>query len=81
MLEQNAEKWGDKVKIFGLSIDQDVNSLKSKVTDKNWLKPIQLHARNGTCKADKMFSFRGIPFCVLIDTEGKIVFQGHPASR
>ena len=28
-----------------------------------------------------MFSFRGIPFCVLLDTDGKVAFMGHPASR
>jgi len=37
--------------------------------------------RNGTCKADKQFKFKGIPFCVLLDTEGKVVFMGHPANR
>jgi len=51
------------------------------VTQRGWTLPNQYHARNGVCKADKQFSFRGVPFCVLLDTEGKVAFMGHPASR
>lgn len=74
-------KWGDKVKIYGFSIDNSAGPVKQRVTENGWTKPIQYHVRNGTCQADKQFKFQGIPFCVLLDTEGKVVFMGHPASR
>jgi len=81
MLEDNKDKWGDKVQIYGFSIDNDAATVKNHVTKKGWTLPNQYHARNGTCKADQQFSFRGVPFCVLLDTEGKVAFMGHPASR
>lgn len=81
MLDTNGSKWGDKVKIFGFSIDNSADPVKQRVEEKGWTKVQQYHVRNGTCKADKMFSFRGIPFCVLLDTQGKVAFMGHPASR
>lgn len=37
--------------------------------------------RNGKCTADKEFGVRGVPHCCLVDTHGKIVWIGHPASR
>ena len=55
--------------------------MKSHVTSKGWTAPKQYHVRNGVCLADKQFSFRGVPFCVLLDKESKVVFMGHPASR
>ena len=36
---------------------------------------------NGQCEADKEFGVQGVPHVALVDTEGKIVFVGHPASR
>jgi len=81
MLADNEAKWGDKVKIFGFSIDNSVAPIKARVEEKGWKKPVMLHARNGKCKADKLFKFGGIPFCVLVDADGTIVFKGHPANR
>jgi len=81
MLAKHGAEWGDKVKIYGFSIDNSIEPLKQKINEKGWTSPIQYHVRNGTCQADKLFSFRGIPFCVLLDTEGKVVFMGHPSQR
>lgn len=81
MLEENESKWAGKVKIFGFSIDNSIDPIKARVEERGWKKPVQVHARNGKCKADKLFKFGGIPFCVIVDAEGKIVFKGHPANR
>lgn len=81
MIEDNKDKWGDKVQIYGFSIDGDAATVKNHVTKKGWTAVNQYWVRNGTCKADKQFSFRGVPFCVVLDTEGKVAFMGHPASR
>jgi len=81
MIEENKDKWAGKVQICGFSIDSGAAVVKNHVTQKGWTAPNQYWVRNGTCKADKQFSFRGVPFCVLLDTEGKVAFMGHPASR
>lgn len=31
MLETNSEKWGDKVRIVGLSVDDDLEELKKRI--------------------------------------------------
>jgi len=38
MLEHKGAGWGDKVKIIGLSIDNDKAKLKSHVENKCWTK-------------------------------------------
>ena len=53
MLETNGDKWGDKVQIYGFSIDNSAEPVKAKVTDKKWTSVKQYHVRNGVCKADK----------------------------
>jgi len=81
MLEKNKEKWGDKVRIVGLSIDQDIAKLKSHVDAKGWTTVEHYHSRNGQNSADKDYGVQGVPHCLLVDTNGVIVFVGHPASR
>jgi len=81
MLEENKEKWGDRVRIIGLSIDQDIEKLKSHVTTKGWTSVEHYHSRNGKNTADKDYGVNGVPHCLLVDTQGTIVFVGHPASR
>ena len=81
MLTHNKEKWGDKVRIIGLSIDQDRAKLQNHVKDKGWTAVEHYWARNGKCTADKDFKLQGVPHCALVDTHGKIVWIGHPSSR
>lgn len=81
MLEKHGAQWGDKVRILGLSIDQDVGKLKNHIEDKKWQKVEHYHVRNGECSADQEYGVQGVPHCLLVDTEGTIVFMGHPSSR
>lgn len=80
MLTKNKDKW-EKVRIIGLSIDQDKAKLQSHVKDKGWTAVEHYWARNGKCTADKDFKLQGVPHCALVDTHGKIVWIGHPATR
>lgn len=48
------------------------------VKDKNWEKVEHFHRAGSSCSED--YGVRGVPHVVLIDTEGKIAFVGHPAS-
>jgi len=81
MLEEHGEKWGGKVRILGLSIDNECASVKSHVENKKWTAVEQYHIRNGKCTADKEYGISGVPHVCLVDTKGKIVFKGHPANR
>ena len=81
MLEKRGAEWGDKVRLIGLSIDNDVGTVKNHVKTKGWEKVEHYHVRNGKCTADKDYGVQGVPHVLLVDTHGKIVFMGHPASR
>ena len=81
MLVENAEKWGGKVRLIGLSIDSDAGTVKSHVEAKGWTKVEHYHVRTAGCTADKDYGVNGVPHVVLVDTTGKIVYVGHPASR
>ena len=81
MLEEHEEKWGGKVRLIGLSIDQAAPTVKQHVESKGWTKVEHYHVRNGKCVADKEFGVQGVPHVAIVDTHGKIVFMGHPASR
>jgi len=81
MLEKRGGDWGDKVRLIGLSIDQEVNKLKSHVEEKKWMHVEHYWVRNHACTADNDYGVQGVPHVLLVDTEGVIVFMGHPASR
>lgn len=81
MLEEHGEKWGGKVRLIGLSIDQTAQKVKDHVENKKWTSVEHYHVRNGKCVADKEFGVQGVPHVAIVDTTGKIVFVGHPASR
>jgi len=80
MLEENGERWGDRLKIYAISIDGEKDHIKKHVEEEGWSKPIHLKL-GADCQGKKLFKSRSVPFCVLIDKEGKIVFKGHPARR
>jgi len=81
MLVKNKEAWGGNVRIIGLSIDQDADKLKSHVEAKEWTAVEHYWSRNGKNDAPTLYGVQGVPHCLLVDTHGKIVFIGHPASR
>jgi len=51
MLETRASDWGDKVRIVGLSVDQDMDALKNHVEEQKWLKIEHYNVKNGVCTA------------------------------
>lgn len=79
MLEEHGDAWGDKVKIIGLSIDQSADTVKKHIEAKGWNKPIHYWRSKSDCS--DVYSVRGVPHVMLIDTHGKIAFKGHPANR
>lgn len=79
MLTKNGPKWGDKVKIIGISIDQTADAVVKHVDAKDWKRPIHYHRAKSNCS--EVYQVRGVPHVMLLDTTGKIVFKGHPSGR
>jgi len=80
MLAKGKENWAGKVRIVGLGSDQALEPLKARITEKSWTKVEHYHVANGQCTASDDFGAGGIPHCILIDTNGLIVWKGHPSS-
>lgn len=82
MIVKNKNVWGDKVRIVGVSVDDNADTVRNRV-DKNKWHDVE-HLTLGGWKHDhsliSTFSISGIPFVCLVDTHGKIVFTGHPSS-
>jgi len=51
MLEHNGDKWGDKVRIIGISIDKTSDEVVKHVKAKKWEKVEHYH--RGTSTSDK----------------------------
>lgn len=81
MLSRRGADWGSKVRLVGLSIDQDQAKLKAHIEDKKWTSVEHYHVRTPGCTADSEYGVEGVPHVLLVDTHGKIVFMGHPANR
>jgi len=81
MLESKKDKWGDKVRIVGLSIDNAVPTVKIHVEKNKWTAIEHYHVRNGECTASETYGSGGVPHVWLVDTKGTIVFMGHPSTR
>ena len=80
MLEHHGAAWGSKVRIIGLSIDYSTKAVKIKVDEKGWNK-VEHYQCGKDSNADDEFCVKGVPHVLLVDTEGKIVFKGHPSER
>ena len=81
MLTHNKTRWGENVRIIGLSIDTDMEHLREKIKAKGWTDVEHYNVKLDVCHADKDYGLSGIPHVVLVDKSGKIVFKGHPSER
>jgi hypothetical protein len=79
MLEHHGAKWGDKVRIIGLSIDKDVETVVNHVKKNKWESVEHFHRAGSTCSED--YGVNGVPHVMLVDGNGVIVFKGHPSVR
>jgi thiol-disulfide isomerase/thioredoxin len=79
MLDKRGAEWGDKVKIICISIDQTADKVVSHCDAKGWNSPIHYHRAESDCS--KQYSVSGVPNVMIVDTNGMIVFKGHPANR
>ena len=79
MLEHKGEAWGDKVRVIGISIDKDVETVANHVKKNKWESVEHFYRAGSSCSED--YSVNGVPHVMLVDTEGKLAFVGHPAVR
>jgi len=80
MLKKEKPNWADKVRLIGLSIDNDAPTVKNHVESRDWKKVEHYHVGNGKCEASKEMGSGGVPHVLLVDTTGHIVYKGHPSS-
>ncbi|CAD8112923.1 unnamed protein product [Paramecium primaurelia] len=81
MLEKNAD-WQNKVKIVAISVDDDTESVTERVNSKKWKSIEHYRFEKGWDDENdiiKYLQLRGIPFVLLINKWGKIVYLGHPS--
>lgn len=79
MLEKRAADWDGKVRIIGVSIDQSKEKMVEHVNNKKWNAVEHYHRHESNCS--DVYGVQGVPHVLLLDTKGRIVFKGHPATR
>jgi len=79
MLEKRAADWGGKVRIIGVSIDNTKDVVVKHVEDKKWKSVEHFHRHESKCS--ETYGVRGVPHVILLDTKGRMVYKGHPATR
>lgn len=62
-----------------MSIDKDAATVKGHVDNKGWGNVEHYHRAKSSCSDD--YQVKGVPHILIIDTNGKIAFKGHPANR
>ncbi len=78
MLERRRD-WGDRVRLIGLSIDQDPDTVYNHVVKKKWTLVEHYQVNTAGCQAQQEWGVKGVPTVVLVDREGLVVYKGHPA--
>jgi len=79
MLAKGKPAWKNRVRLCGLSGDQDVNKLKTLIVERGYQNHVEhYHHRNGKCTIDDKLGSDGIPHVALLNPQGVIVFKGHP---
>lgn len=79
MLEKRKDDWAGKVRIIGVSIDQSKEKMVEHVNNKGWTAVEHYHRHKSDCS--EVYGVSGVPHVLLLDTKGRIVFKGHPATR
>ena len=82
---RRAKDWAGKAVILGLSIDDAPDLVVKHCRTRGWDNLRQLWCGDGEkkgwgCEAVEVYGIRGVPTALLLDSNGKIVWRGHPAS-
>jgi hypothetical protein len=81
MLNKNAEKWKENVRIVAVSVDDQKEVIVNRINTRGWTKieHLTLLGWKHDHPLISDFEIQGIPFVFLVDKEGKINFIGHPS--
>ena len=74
--ELHGEKWGEKVKIVGISNDRDIEGLVKNINDKGYTKINHYFSEDPQFLENNKID--AIPHMILVDTNGQVVFTGYP---
>ena len=67
---------GDRVRIIGISDKEPIDTVVNHVNSNGWTKVNHFHKAASNCK--EIYNVKSIPHILLVDTNGKIVYEGHP---
>jgi hypothetical protein len=79
----NNPKWGEKVRIIAINLDEEMGLTAKKINDRKWHK-LEHYIIDKTVHketAGNQYDIGGLPHCMLIDKKGKIVYKNHPGKR
>lgn len=75
------EKYGDRLAVCAVSVDEEDGAWRTAM-DQEKMDWTQLRLpREGFREVARAYSFNSIPFMVIIDPEGNIVFAGHDPAK
>ena len=81
MLEKNEENWKGKVRILGISVDEEIEDIRKRVEEKKWNKVEHYQLEGGwSHQLMSTYEINGIPKIFLLDKQGEIKYNGHPFS-
>ena len=79
-LQEQHPEWKDRVKIIALSIDDQLREARVHLAKRGWTNSFNTWAGPGGWMSApaKQFRLHGVPTFYVIDTQGKVVYAGHP---
>ncbi len=84
ILKKRAADWAGKAAILAISCDDEIDTLKQHVAKKEWGNVTHLWCQEGgtgwQATAMRTYGIGGVPTAFLVDTEGKILWRGHPSN-
>jgi len=82
LMSLKKDEWAGKVRIIALSIDQDQAKHQKAIADNGFGDFEHYNIRTlSACKLGLYFGIKKIPYCALLDKEGKVAYLGHPVHR
>ena len=81
IIDTKGAEWGSKVKIVGVSIDNDQNALRNRIIEQKWT-GVQHYNVPGNWQSPvcAQYDVQGVPCVILVNKQHKIVYKGHPMS-
>jgi len=86
--KEKKDAWSSKVRLISISVDDDPKAAMERLDSKGWThtetmidRPLPDGESDGIAfpmHTSSRFGVSGVPTCILIDAQGRIVFRGHP---